>query len=209
MTYATDPDVLLWSKTISMHLTPAWPLVISGYRIDYFRPHSASEAHPNRAPCTGLKTFGNHSLDPSTFASGLVPLPISILLPLNLTPGVIYLIPNQVVQPLLDLQPNPPAQPTNLSTSSDATLVAVSHDESPDSGKAGRQEWYYSFVCVCLSSIGCHTVGPNRAKIWHGRPHLPLGGYTKHFVQVLLPPGQGTMVRNAIIGATMGKNETL
>ena len=86
------------------------------------------------------KEFGNRSMDPLAIASGLVPMPISILLPPNLTPGVIYLIPNQVVQPLLDLQMNPPVQPPNLSTSSAATLVADSRDEGADSGKEGFQE---------------------------------------------------------------------
>ena len=78
--------------------------------------------------------LGNHQIDPSAFASGLAPSPINILLPPNLTPGVIYLVPTQVLQPFLDL----PAEAPTPSTSSAATSVADSQDESPEPGNKAR-----------------------------------------------------------------------
>ena len=42
------------------------------------------------------------------------------------------------------------------------------------------------YVCVCVLTRRppCWTY---RAEIWHGRPHLPLGGYMIHFVPIPLP----------------------
>ena len=82
--------------------------------------------------------LGNHQIDPSAFASGLAPSPINILLPPNLTPGVIYLVPTQVLQPFLDLPMNLPAGVPTPSTSSAAASVADSQDESPEPGNKAR-----------------------------------------------------------------------
>ena len=82
--------------------------------------------------------FGNHQIDPSAFASGLAPTPINILLPPNLTPGVIYLVLSQVLQPFLDHPMSLPAEAPTPSTSSAAASVADSQDESPDPGNKAR-----------------------------------------------------------------------